>query len=266
MGPQEEESSPTIVGGQPAGKRDLGTGLPHGLEAIVLLAAADSRFCKEFGRDRKGARQRAGIRLTVTERNILDTIGDQRLFAMAKRFGSKLKTPRGTFRATAASLAALASLTASSPPRVEAGASQPPQGPALSQLDSEPPTETPTAFSFGIQPDEPTPTETMPVATGILPDNPTPTATEPPIDGIRPDTPTMTLDPVRGTTSDTPTATPVGIFPDTPTPTPTHRKADLDGNKVVDSRDLFLFIQQWYRARTGQSKSHSTDTNSDAKE
>ena len=43
MNRNEREPTPTIVGGQPVGKQGGGTGLPHGIEAIVLLAAAEQK-------------------------------------------------------------------------------------------------------------------------------------------------------------------------------------------------------------------------------
>lgn len=376
------EACPTIVGGQPHGKRERGTGLPHGLESIVLLAAADPGFREQFSRDREKALQRAGIHLTGSESGILQAIGDEALFGMARRFEAKRATARGGLRVTAASLAALASLTVSSPSRGDSNPSHEGSGNAPAQLSLTSSaiiqelqrwktTDAPTDISYGIQPDTPTPTETQPPVDGIRPDTPTPTLdpirgvtadtptpTVPVVTGILPDTPTTTVTPTEmGILPDTPTktltATPMGIFPDTPTPTPTFTltltptfsetptgtatqtpsdtptetdtvipsetptltdiptltgtatstgtptftetpipsdtptqtttptpsetttetstptpsstatptqtriSADLDANGIVDSRDLLLFLQEWYRTRSDADTSQT---------
>lgn len=281
MDQRSEPSSPTIVGGQPLGKRGGATGLPHGIEAVILLAAADPRFREDFTRDRLTALERAGITLTEAETSLLAAVRDEELFAIARSARSaKPKGGRRTLMATAASLAALASLTASAPKSTASGGEPADQRPALGQLDSRA-AETGTESTAqgaesasaapgvtGAEP-TPTPTEWQPVR-GIMTETPTP----PPIDGIRPDTPTPP--PVFGIAPDTPTAspmpagiqpdtpvptaTPLGITPDTPTSTstpsatPTHNPADLNRDGAVDYEDLFLFLQQWYKSRTHTPK------------
>lgn len=262
-----QDSSPTIVGGQPIGKRGGELGLPHGIEGIVLLAAAEPAFRKDFARDREAALRRAGVRLTEAEKAILETVSDQELFAMAKCARTKQKKGKRTLMATAASLAALASLTTSAPKSAADDTETPDQRPALSQLDV--PTATPTHDPIrGI---EATSTPTQPVVYGIEPDTPTPTS--PAVEGIRPDTPTPTQTvPVVGILPETPTPTasgtptPIGILPDTPTPTPsqtpTVNPADLNKDGSVDHEDLFLFLQQWYKSRSqnlGQEKANETE-------
>ncbi len=368
------ESCPTIVGGQPCGKKEGGTGLPHGLESIVLLAAADAGFREEFSRNRETALKRADIYLTETEKRILQTIGDDTLLGIAKRFDSRRTPSKGGFRVTAASLAALASLTVSAPSRAESHPTPGSQVRTSEQLSLGSSAIIQELLKGRTSPGVPTD-----ISYGIQPDTPTPTLTEPPVDGIRPDTPTPTLDPIRGVLADTPTptdtipvvtgilpdtptpthtltATPMGIFPDTPTPTltftaspthsdsatptetathspsatptltetpipsdtptltgtstpsdtptltatpipsdtptltltstpsdtmngtstptpsstvtptPTRISADLDGNGTVDSRDLLLFLQEWYRTRTGPTGSQADALNLDPKD
>jgi len=265
MSGKRPKESPTIVGGQPVGKQGGSTGLPHGIESIVLLAAADESFRRDFAADREGALERAGITLSSPERAIFKTIGDGELFAIAGSVRkAKPKGAKRTLLATAASLAALASLTTAAPKSRAAGDDAPDQRPALGQLDSTgeesaekesdwTPTPTQTYRTLGIQPETPTPTATEGIR-GIQPDTPTPT--EPAVEGIRPDTPTPTREPTAtpaGILPDTPTptATPVGIWPDTPTPTatPTRDPADMNRDGAVDSEDLFLFLQQWYKGK-----------------
>jgi hypothetical protein len=251
-----QDSSPTIVGGQPVGKRGGDLGLPHGIEGIVLLAAAEPSFRKDFARDREAALARAGISLTETEKSILKTVSDQELFAMAKCARVAPRKGKRALMATAASLAALASLTTSAPKSAAEGSESPDQRPALSQFDA----PTPTPKDDPIRGIETTATPTQSLILGIEPDTPTPT--EPAVEGIRPDTPTATetWPPVVGITTETPTPTatgtptPIGILPDTPTPTPsqtpTANPADLNKDGSVDHQDLFLFLQQWYRSRS----------------
>jgi len=289
MNRNEGEPTPTIVGGQPVGKQGGGTGLPHGIEAIVLLAAAEPSFRKDFARDRKAALQRAGIRLSQSEQAILDTVRDKQLFAMAERAAATPKAGKRGVLATAVSLAALASLTTGPRPSKADSPDSPASRPALGQLDARAeateetglsaagditptPTETPPPID-GIRPDTPTPTETPipPSATSTK----TPTETPPVIDGIRPDTPTPTETPLAPTATpigiwpDTPTPTetpeisPVGIWPDTPTPTETPTatetpNADLDGDGKVDHQDLMLFMKQWYATR-GEEPASETE-------
>lgn len=280
MNQNEGEPTPTIVGGQPVGKHGGQTGLPHGIEAIVLLAAAEPSFRKDFARDRKAALQRAGIRLSQAEQAILDTVRDRQLFAMAERAAATPKAGKRGVLATAVSLAALASLTTGPRPSKADSPDSPASRPALGQLDAraeaagEPglsaagditptPTETPPPID-GIRPDTPTPT--FPPVVGILTETPTPTET--PVPPTATSMPTPSVSPV-GIWPDTPTPTetpeisPVGIWPDTPTPTETPSStetpnADLDGDGKVDHQDLMLFMKQWYATR-GEEPASETD-------
>ncbi len=235
MNKDEREPTPTIVGGQPVGKQGGGTGLPHGIEAIVLLAAAEPAFRQDFARNRRTALSRAGIRLSNTEQIILDTVRDKDLFAMAERAAATPRVGKRGVLATAVSLAALASLTTGPRSSKAESPDGPASRPALGQLDAraEAPGQTglsipgeisptPTEDTRGIRPDSPTPTH--PASFGIQPDTPTPTPTEESVFGIRPDTPTVTPTntPVPPTATSTVTHTPPpidGIRPDTPTPT-----------------------------------------------
>jgi hypothetical protein len=293
----EDDSSPTIVGGQPVGKRGGESGLPHGIESILLLAAAESKFRKDFSRNRNDALNRAGIALTEAERAILATVSDKELFAMAGRARSKQKSGRRSLMVTAASLAALASLTTSSPARGDDGPDSPDRTPALSQLDARGTDEDP-GETRGIRPDAPTSTATQQAVLGILPDTPTPMSagtlpdtptitptppatppltetpapilTDTPVAGIQSDTPIPTTTPM-GIQPDTPTVSPTptgmeGIRPDTPTPTPmgilpdtpTPRSADFNNDGTVDRDDLFLFLQQWYKGREPSETDYGT--------
>ncbi len=267
----ESDFSPTIVGGQPVGKRGGESGLPHGIESILLLAAAESKFRNEFSRNRNGALNRAGITLTEAERAILATVSDKELFAMAGRARSKQRSGRRSLLVTAASLAALASLTTSSPARGDDGPDSPAQTPALSQLDARGTDEDP-GETRGIRPDTPTSTATQQAVLGILPDTPTitptplatlpltetpaPILTDTPVVGIQPDTPTVSPTPtgMDGIRPDTPTPLPIGILPDTPTP----RSADFNNDGTVDRDDLFLFLQQWYKGRETSETDYGT--------
>ena len=275
----ENESTPTIVGGQPVGKRDDTSELPHGIEAIILLAAAEPAFREDYAKDRKAALKRAGITPTDAEGAILEIVNDGELFAMASRAGTRPRPGKRGLMATAVSLAALASLTTG--PKTARGDepdSRAPR-PALSQLDAQGPgldsvaeSQSPvhrTEDTRGTRPDSPTPTPTVDVSYGIRPDTATPTSTVtptwPPIQGVRPgtETPTSTLTPTAppidgirpGTSTPTETwsATPLGILPDTPTPTRTP-DADLDGDGRVDQNDLMLFLKQWYQNREEQNR------------
>jgi hypothetical protein len=277
MSSKDSQATPTIVGGQPAGRQGGDTGLPHGIEAIVLLAAADDHFRRDFAKDRVNTLARAGITLNEVESSILSTVSDSELFAMAKRTGAVPRSGKRGLMATAVSLAALASMTTGTL-QAKGGKPELPARPALSQLDSQSPspqsddpvrsilidtptpTPTPTPIVVdGIRPDTPTPTATVPISNGIRPDTPTPTPTPTSASfGIQPDTPTATTTPApAGILPDTPTATatptPAGILPDTPTPTSTPN-ADLNNDGSVNHTDLMLFLQQWYETRGGEEK------------
>lgn len=277
MDQRSRPSTPTIVGGQPIGKQDGSTGLPRGIESIILLAAADKAFQEDFARDRREALQRAGITLTEAEVSLLAAVQDEELFAIARSARSaRPKGGRRTLMATAASLAALASLTASATKTAAVGGDSPDRRPALGQLDgrsAEPSPQTapkgaesPASADPEVSGRAPTatPTEWQPVR-GIVTETPTP----PPIDGIRPDTPTASPMPA-GIAPDTPTPTaspsPLGILPDTPTPTPSatpsHSPADLNRDGTVDYEDLFIFLQQWYKSRSDTSKPTPPDPES----
>ena len=260
---KKNNSTPTIVGGQPIGKQDSGSGLPHGIEALILLSAADSTFRKDFSRNREKTLQKAGIILTEPEQMILDTTTDQELFAMAERTGSTPRTGKRGLMTTAVSLAALASLTAGPQSAGGQKSGSPSSRPALSQLDAsdQEQQESPlmekrdqialaSEDTRGIRPDDPTATPTHPLTLGIQPDDPTATPTHPASYGIQPDTPTPTItptfDPIDGIR---PTSTPTPTAPPTPIP-----DADLDGDGTVDHKDLMLFMQQWYKDQTGNKK------------
>jgi hypothetical protein len=163
---------------------------------------------------------------------------------------TKPKGAKRVLMATAASLAALASLTTAAPKSRAAGGDIPDQRPALGQFDSgvSGSSASPAKETSSVSPAETPPTR------GIAPDTPTP----PPVDGIRPDTPTPTpseailgIQPDTPTPTREPTATPIGIWPDTPTPTqtPTSNEADLNGDGTVDNEDLFLFLREWYKGK-----------------
>ena len=60
---------------------------------------------------------------------------------------------------------------------------------------------------------------------------------------------------------------PADRFPDTPTPTPTETPspidADLNRDGKVDEIDLFIFLKQWYKNRTGKGAEQASDGQSD---
>lgn len=111
-----------------------------------------------------------------------------------------------------------------------------------------PPTATPTATEEPTETEEPTPTET--------PTNTEGSATATPTDTSEP--PTATLTPTEAEPTATPTSEPPEASPTptsegpTTTPTSTFLSPNLDGTGGVDSRDLLLFILQWYQTRSEQ--------------
>ncbi len=136
------EASPTIVGGQPMGKRDSREGSPRNIERIVLELASDESFRGSFRKDRKHALADAGIVLSPEEEKILGSISDGELLAMAGVLTPTGEDPsRRRFLRAAASLAALSGVG------------------ALSCEDRR-------AVPEGIQPEMPTPHPTSPTSMG----------------------------------------------------------------------------------------------------
>lgn len=203
---EDQESTPTIVGGQPFGKRDSGAVIPHGLEAVVLLAAAEPGFREAFAQDRKKALSDAGISLSEAEWEILASISNDDLMAMARCAAAGPRTGTRRLAATAVSLAALASLTTMTPNRAAAETDEYSRCPALGQLESS-----------GVSQETTTPTPTEPIR-GIVTDTPT----LPPVMGIQPDTPTPTPKPQAQPhfSLTGPTETPESLPTATPTPSP----------------------------------------------
>jgi hypothetical protein len=114
MPSEKNQPSPTIVGGQPSGKRDTGKKISRGIERIVLLAAAKRSFRKRFGQNRESALRHEGIELTAEERLVLESISDQEIFVMAGCMVPESKAAKRKFLRAAATLAALSGLHACS--------------------------------------------------------------------------------------------------------------------------------------------------------
>lgn len=107
MSADTDEPSPTIVGGQPGGKRDTRTGIPKGIESVLALAATDLRFRQRFAQDRAAALREAGIELNEQERTLLAAISDRELVAMAGRLEAKARISTRRLAAAAVTVAAL---------------------------------------------------------------------------------------------------------------------------------------------------------------
>lgn len=112
MTSEKNQSSPTIVGGQPLGKREGVSALSRGIERIVLLAAKDGAFRKEFTHDRTAALQKAAIVLTEPERLILENISTGDILSMARCLSPRTERRKRRFLRAAATLAALTGLHA----------------------------------------------------------------------------------------------------------------------------------------------------------
>jgi hypothetical protein len=79
----------------------------HGIEAVLLLASTDSKFRKQFAKDRDSALADAGIELTSQERSVLDSVRDQELFATAR---TPIISKKGKTIGTAMEVATLAAI------------------------------------------------------------------------------------------------------------------------------------------------------------
>jgi hypothetical protein len=164
MKKKRSECSPTIVGGQPAGKRDSRDRASRNIEQIVLKLASNESFRERFLEDRDRTTGEAGIVLSAEEKKILDSISDKELLAMAGVLAPGKEPSRRRFLRAAASLAALSGVGVLSCDGRGIGPETPVDGIRPDPVGGEgissanmkptpPPTSTPSSPTRGIQPD-----------------------------------------------------------------------------------------------------------------
>lgn len=168
----EAEVSPTIVGGQPPGalKRTI-SGLPVGIERVLVLAAVEPEFLQELRGHRLAAVDGRGLTLSRSERAMLGAIPEAQLEATVRGLDtSERNLQRRSFLRT-----------------VAAGAVTIAAGEALIGCSDEDEDRDAGLVSEGIRPDMP-PNLDASVSRGISPDMPPP-ADGPPADAPADDGP-----------------------------------------------------------------------------
>ena len=107
---QGEDTSPTIVGGQPRARQGHKVNVPAGIERVLYLAAANPAFRVQLFKEREQAAARAGVSLSASERAMLRLAPEEQLAASIERLDISVENleRRSFLQAVAASAVTVA--------------------------------------------------------------------------------------------------------------------------------------------------------------